>query len=387
MTRSFDAIVIGLGGMGSAALYHLARRGVCVLGLERFSIAHDRGSSHGETRIIRRAYFEHPDYIPLVESAFRHWHELEAERGVALFRRTGLMLAGEEDGVIISGVRRAARTHRIELDELTASEARDRFDGLLPDDGTTVLFEPGAGLLMVERCVAEHVRAAESHGAIVKTGVDALEWGADGQAVRVQTRDEAYFADKLVLTAGAWSGHLLRSLGLPLEVRRKVVIWFSSPDKRYDIDSGFPIFGFDTGGSFFFGFPAMGEPAVKTCDHYGGQLVSDPSDLGRTLHPADVDHLSPFVRRFLPGVRSDVWRHSVCMYTMTPDEHFIIDRHPESDCVVFAAGFSGHGFKFASVIGSILADLVTSGRTHEPINFLGIRRDGLTRRGDPHAMG
>lgn len=387
MTRSFDAIVIGLGGMGSAALYHLARRGVRALGLEQFGVAHDRGSSHGETRIIRRAYFEHPNYIPLVESAFRHWHLLEAERGVALFRRTGLMLAGEENGVIISGVRRAARTHRIELDELTAREARDRFDGLLPDDGTTVLFEPGAGLLMVERCVAEHVRAAESHGAIVKTGVNVLEWRSEGHGVRVQTRDEAYFADKLMLTAGAWSGCLLRSLSLPLEVRRKVVVWFNAPDKRYDIDSGFPIFGFDTGGSFFFGFPAMGEPSIKTCDHYGGQPVADPNELDRALHPADVDHLSRFVARFLPGVRSDVSRHSVCMYTMTPDEHFIIDRHPVSDRVVFAVGFSGHGFKFASVIGSVLADLVTSGQTQEPIDFLGAQRVGLAHGSYPDAFG
>ena len=387
MARSYEAIVLGLGGMGSAALYHLARRGVRVLGLEQFGVAHDRGSSHGETRIIRRAYFEHPDYVPLIESAFRHWHELEARQDVVLFRRTGLMLAGDEQGAIISGVRRAARTHRIELEQLTAGESRARFDGLSPDDGSIVLFEPGAGLLFVERCVAEHIRAAENHGAIVKTGVSAVEWRIDGRGVRVRTGEGWFLAENLVITAGAWSDRLLRSPGLPLEVRRKVVVWFNAPDRRHDIDSGFPIFGFDTGTRFFFGFPAMGEPAVKTCDHYGGQPVPDPSVVDRTLQQEDVAPLRELARRFLPGVWPEVARHSVCMYTMTPDEHFIIDRHPESNRVVIAAGFSGHGFKFASVVGSILADFVTIGRTTEPIDFLGVHRDGLTRRVDPHSTG
>jgi sarcosine oxidase len=377
--KSYDVIVIGIGGMGSSALYHLARRGLRVLGIEQFRIGHDRGSSHGETRIIRRAYFEHPDYVPLVDSAYRHWFELEKASGVKLFYRTGLMLAGPPEGAIIAGVRRAAHEHAFAMESMSAGQARDRFAGLTPSEGMDVLFEPDAGLLVVERCVETYAAQAMRHGAELITGACVKGWSREGSGWRVRCGDETYLSDAIVLCAGAWTGPLLGSLGLPLEIRRKVVVWFACDDQRCQMDERFPIFGFETEGSFFFGFPAMGEPSVKTCDHFGGERPERPEALDRELHERDVAHVWRYVQRFLPGVSQRVVRHSVCMYTMTPDEHFIIDRHPEHENVVFACGFSGHGFKFASVTGSVLADLVTLRSTSEPVGFLRLDRSTLRK--------
>ncbi|MFQ5489105.1 MAG: N-methyl-L-tryptophan oxidase [Phycisphaerae bacterium] len=373
----YDAIVIGVGGMGSAALYHLARRGLKVLGIEQFDVAHDRGSSHGQSRIIRRAYFEHPDYVPLLDRVYPMWRELEADTGRDLFVRTGLMLAGPAEGAIISGVRRAGAAHELRIDDVPAPEVARRFGAFAVPESMDVLFEQDAGYLRVEACIEAHVDRAVACGAELVLGQAVRGWCVEGAGVAVTTDRQRFLADRLVLCAGAWTGQLAAELGWPLEVRRKVVLWFQDQAAGFRVSRGCPVFGFDTPEGFFYGFPAGDDGRVKTGNHSGGLVTDDASLVDRALHPADVEPVQRFVERHLPGLGGQVLDHSVCLYTVTPDEHFIVDRHRDHARVLLAAGFSGHGFKFAPVVGSVLADLAVAGRTDEPAALWSARRNAI----------
>ncbi len=368
--RSYDAIVVGLGGMGSAALWHLARRGLRVLGIEQFDVGHDRGSSHGGSRLIRKAYFEHPGYVPLVSRAYELWNELAEASGRPLFHRSGLLLAGAEQSATIRGVRLAASTHRLKIEDVPNTDCPRRFPGLVPSKDMVVLFEPDAGFLAVEDCVKAHVQQAVVEGATVLTGETVRKWMIEGQDVSVYTDRGRHVGKRLVLCGGAWSGEWLSSIGWPLEIRRKVVVWFETVPGAYEFQRGCPVFCFDTSGGFFYGFPSMEGRGVKVGEHSGGTVVERPENMDRSLQVDDLDPLRKFIGRHLPDAKPSVVSFSVCMYTMTPDEHFIVDRHPDNPQVFAACGFSGHGFKFASVIGKALADLVIEGRTAEPIQFL-----------------
>ncbi|MCB9849237.1 MAG: N-methyl-L-tryptophan oxidase [Phycisphaerales bacterium] len=373
----YDAIVLGLGGMGSAALYHLARRGLRVCGIEQFTAAHDRGSSHGHTRIIRRSYFEHPAYVPLVDASWALWEELAAETGTQLFSRVGLMLAGPGDGAIVAGVRRAAAEHDLAIEALSPSDAVARWLGFAFDDAMDVLFEPDAGYLRVEACVRAHLQAAELAGAVTRFGEAVTGWCAEGDAVRVTTSAGRLAADRLVICTGGWSGLVVPEIARQLRVIRKSVCWFANHGDMMEEAGGCPVFGFDTSDGFCYGFPAIAGRGVKVGNHTGGMEMVDP-DCG--LHdPADDElaSIDRFRKRHLPGVGAGVGERSVCSYTMTADEHFVIDRHPEYANVVLACGFSGHGFKFAPIVGAILADLAIDGTTAHPVGLFSARRPGL----------
>jgi sarcosine oxidase len=372
----FDAIVIGVGGMGSAACFHLARRGASVLGLEQFTQAHDRGSSHGQTRIIRKAYFEHPDYVPLLHRTYELWAELDDQTDMRLFERCGLLLVGPPDGMLIPGCRRAAAEHRLDLEPVAPREVAKRFPGFRADDSVEALFEENAGFLRVEDCVRAHVRRAVECGADIRWNVGVRDWVARKDSVTVRTDVGDFRAGRLVVCAGPWSADLLGELRLPLEVRRKVLLWVRAAPE-YRLDRGCPVFGFETELGFLYGFPADERGELKIANHGGGEAVDDPSAPDRRLLPRDAAFIAPFALRHARGIDTQVIRHSVCMYTMTPDEHFVIDRSPRSENVVFAAGFSGHGFKFAPVVGSVLADLALDGKTAEPIGFLSASRPAI----------
>lgn len=371
---TYDAIILGLGGMGSAALWHLARRGCKVLGIEQFGVAHDQGSSHGGSRLIRRAYFEHPDYVPLVSRAYTLWDELEAAYGKKLFHRTGLFLAGNRPGILIDGVLRASQAHKLEIETVTAVDAAKRFPGLRAGADMTVLYEPDAGFLEVENCVRAHIEQALACGARAEFGVKVLSWSATTNGVRIETDSGPRTARNLIVAGGAWSNELLGKLGIHLQVRRKVVVWYETRLDTFRADNASPVFCFDTPSGFFYGFPTFDGRTVKVGEHSGGNPVQSPEQLDREIHEDDLGLLARFIGAHVPVAGPKVIEHSVCMYTMTPDEHFIIDRHPEHENVFIACGFSGHGFKFASVVGSVLADFVTLGDTPEPVGFLGVRR-------------
>lgn len=370
MKSQIDTIVIGVGGMGSATCHELARRGQRVLGLDRFPLVHDRGSSHGESRIIRKAYFEHPDYVPLLHRAYDLWFELEKATKRTLFHPTGLLLSGPAAGETIQGARHAAALHDLELQNLSLTEARRRFPGFDFPSDHDIAFEPGAGTLFVDACVQAHVDEAIRLGASLHGNEPVVDWNTDGKTVHVRTATAKYSASHLVVTAGAWANDLLSSAGLDLQVLRKFVGWFPIRSQNYLATSGFPDFYFELPGSAFYGFPSFDGTTLKVAEHSRGEPVLDPANVDRECHPSDLERLVPFVKSFLPGVGLDLVRHSVCMYTMSHDHHFVIDVDPRWKNVIFAAGFSGHGFKFCPVVGEALADLVQHGSTQLPIGFL-----------------
>ena len=374
-----DVIVLGLGAMGSAAAWRLAARGMRVLGLEQFGPAHNRGSSHGRTRICRKAYFEHPDYVPLLARTYELWEQLERECAASLFERCGLLLIGDETGPVISGVRRAAREHALDIESVDAIETRRRFPAFQVSDSQTALFERDAGYLRVEQCVQAMQRRAGAHGAELRFDEAAQSWSADGRTARVTTANETHEAGALVICGGAWSGALLRELNLPLQVLRTVQLWFAIDDPVAARPPQFPVFGWQTDDGFFYGFPTLDGRTAKAAEHGGEPAPLGPDGLDRDVRPRDVERVWRFLEQHVRGYVRRVVESSVCMYTMTPDEHFIIDRDPRNENVAVAVGFSGHGFKFAPIIGEVLADFAARGRTTLPVEFLGLRRVAAAR--------
>ncbi len=377
---AYDAIVLGVGGVGSAALWRLAQRGGRVLGIERFAPGHDRGSSHGQTRLIRRAYFEHPDYVPLVERAFDGWRELEQCTGETLFHQCGLLQVGPADGVVLAGVRESARRHALDVEDLSAAQVTAEFPGFHVPDGCEAVLERGAGYLLVERCVDLHAREAVRAGAELHTDETVRRWSSDGTGFLVETDRGTYSAARLVIAAGAWASQLLGELEIPFEVRRKPLYWFAARSDVYQAARGCPAFLYDLADGCFYGVPEIDAAGVKVGQHSGGLVVDDPLHVNRDVDPIDFGQVANFVSRYLIEATTRRTEHTTCMYTMTPDEHFVVDRHPHRPGVVFAAGLSGHGFKFTSVLGQALAELSLDGATALPIAFLSASRPALRRR-------
>jgi sarcosine oxidase len=374
MTMHADVIVVGAGGVGSAALFHLAQRGARVLGIDRFPAGHDRGSSHGHSRIIRLAYFEHPDYVPLLRRSYALWAELEQAQGEQLYLQTGLLEVGAPEGPTIQGILAAARTHQLEVEQLTHSECRHRFPGVLVPSDCAAIFESQAGVLRVERCVLAHLDQARRWGANVIAGETVVGWTARNDVVEVTTDKATYRAQRLVLTAGPWAGALLAPFGVPLPVRRKHIHWYPGPAECYAAEHGCPAFLYETPGGDFYGIPAFDGHGLKAGEHTGGAAVTDPLTDERGVDADDRRRVEAFLDVHLPHVGRPALEHCTCFYTMSPDCHFLVDRHPEHANVAFAAGLSGHGFKFTGVLGEALADLALTGRTELPIGFLSVAR-------------
>lgn len=373
--NTFDVIVVGTGGVGSATLLRLAKRGVRVLGIDRFGPAHDRGSSHGQTRLIRQGYFEHPDYVPLLLSAYEIWHELERDTGRQLFLPAGLVEVGPPDGNVLPGVAASARQHGLEIENLTSTEVQSRFPQITLPPQCQAVFEPTAGILQVEACVQAHLDQAQKLGAELRFHEPMEQWHVDGDGVVVKTDKDQYSAARLIVAAGAWSGLVMKSLGLSLRVVRKHLHWFANDNDRFRLQSGCPAFFFELAEGCFYVFPEINAGlGVKAAEHSGGEDVLDPTNLDRSVDAQDQARVAQFMKRFLPGVSTRLIEHSVCMYTLTPDEHFIVDRHPEHSQVCFVAGLSGHGFKMVPVLGDALADLALESTTSHPVEFLGLSR-------------
>ncbi|MEZ4362327.1 MAG: N-methyl-L-tryptophan oxidase [Kofleriaceae bacterium] len=384
MSTTYDVIVLGLGGMGSAAAAHLARRGQRVLGLEQFALDHELGSSQGETRLIRKAYYESPRYVPLLERAYELWDELGGEVGAPLLHRVGLALysdGAEDPHRTFARALATARQAHIPLEELDAAAARARFPAVAVPDGVRCLFEPSAGFLEVERCVAAHLELARRDGAELRAHEPVARWRATAGGVEVETSRGMYQAGALVIAAGPWSARVLAELGLPLTVHRVMQLWFPASDAM-TAERGAPCFAFDVGGRFYYGFP-RGRWGAKICEHAPGaeQSVDGLDAVDRELHPEDFAAVAEVVRRHLPEVEPAPSRAKACFYTMTPDADFLLDTHREHPNVHFVAGLSGHGFKFASVLGEALADLAVEGRTRHAIDFLRAGRSSLASSG------
>jgi sarcosine oxidase len=366
---TYDVIVLGVGGMGSAACLELARRGRRVLGLEQFGFVHDHGSSHGQTRVIRKAYYEHPAYVPLLRRAYERWYDLEQLCGWRLFTECGCLTLGRPDSELILGVQASAAHHNLPVERLTALELRRRIPAFQFDDTFVGLLERDAGFLAVEECVRACVEQARRFGADLRENEPVTEWEARAAGVVVQTAGHRYAAERLVITAGPWAGRLLAGHGAALTLMRQVLLWFGTADDRLFRRDVFPchVTELDTG--VFYGFPVIDGYGAKVARHYGAPELRDPSEVDRAPTAHDEEAVRPFLRAHLPAVNGPLRRAVVCTYTLTPDRHFILDVHPEHPNVSVAAGFSGHGFKFASVVGEIMADLAEKGRTDLPIEM------------------
>lgn len=370
MTNSFDVIIIGCGAMGSAAAYHLARRGARVLVLEQFDIGHELGSSHGKSRVIRKAYFEDPRYVPLLHSAYDLWRELERESGEKLLHLVGCLNMGPPDHVAIEGVQKSAREHRLSHEMLSADEIQRRWPAFRPAASDVGLFETEGGFVVPEQCVRIQVELARRAGATIHSGKCVRTWSAEGGGFCVRTDVETWQARSLIVAAGPWLGGVMADLGLPLRVERQVQHWFMPTDPSPFTAPRMPSFIHFVGDAAYYGIPMREREGVKVARHHAGEATT-PETVNRSVTPRDVDDVRAYAARHMPGVGEAALVDSkVCLYTNTPDDHFVIDRHPVHETLFFAGGFSGHGYKFAPVIGAILADLVLEGRTSHPIEFL-----------------
>ena len=373
----YDCIVVGSsGGVGSAAAYYAAKRGWIVLGLDRFPPGHQRGSSHGQTRIIRQAYYEHPNYVPLTKETYELWSEIELDTGRALNHRTGLLQIGAADGDVIKGVRRSADEHGLDVQTLSRSDIQRRWPVFNVSENHIGLFEEVAGYLAVEDCVEAMAAGAALHGAKLLNNVGVASWRAKDDRIEVATDTDRFHTNRLILCPGAWASELVE-IEIPLRVVRKHQHWFTVDDTRVNRDSGFPAYLIETDQGCFYGFPRISDRGIKVAEHTGGEAVSDPLNVNRELDQVDYDRVKNFMHNHLNLVEPQHSDHSVCMYTMSPDEHFVIDRCPNNPHVAFACGLSGHGFKFTPLIGKYLVSLV-DGQSRGDLHFLSLDRFSQT---------
>ena len=377
MKAPFDVIVIGLGGMGSAAVYQLARRGKRVLGLERHTPAHDRGSSHGQSRIIRQAYLEHPDYVPLLLRAYELWKQIEQDTAQELMTLTGGLMLGLPNSPTVVGSIRSAQEHGLAYEILDAAEINRRFPPIQPSADTIALYEKKAGFVRPEASVSAHLQQAAQLGATLHFEEPVQRWEAKGDRVEVTTSQGTYEADRVVISPGAWAPELL-GLDLPLTVERQVMYWFE-PIGGIEpfLSDRFPIYIWEVeGGEQFYGFPAQGtQEGVKVAFFYRG-VPCNPETVDRHVSATDIEYMRSYIAKHIPALNSRCLNAITCLYTTAPDHHFIVGFHPEHPQVVLASPCSGHGYKFASVIGEILADLAINGKTNhalslfDPMRFL-----------------
>lgn len=377
----FDTIVIGVGSMGSAACWYLSKRGQRVLGLEQFDIPHERGSHAGQSRIIRKAYFEHPDYVPLLMRAYDNWYSFEKETGSQLYYRTGIAYFGKKENENIAGVRNSASIHHIPIARWTSAEARDQYPAIRAPEDFDVIFEPDAGFIRPELAVTSFAREAAKNGAVIKGRTPALEWRLEGERVVVATTGVEYSCDKLVITAGAWSSRMAPALNIRLRVTRQLLAWVSPPRSEDFSLTNFPCwFVEDPDLGTFYGFPLLkdgrfsGPIGLKLAHHFPG-IPCDADGIDGPMPADEEEKLKAFLRKYIPSAGDNIVATKKCLYTSSDDGHFVIDHLPGTDGrVVVACGFSGHGFKFVPVIGEILADLAMKRSTPLPVGFLSLKR-------------
>lgn len=382
--ESYDVIVIGVGSMGGAACNTLAGRGAKVLGLERFAPGHDQGAAHGGTRIIRQSYFEDPAYVPLLRRAYEGFYELEADSGRSVMKLCGGIYLSDPENIVFAGSRAAAVQHGLEHEVLDATGVRERFPTMNPADHVLALYEQNAGYVRPEETTIANAEVAARKGATLRFGEQVLRWRAtpDG-GVQVETARGRYGADQLIITPGAWAPVLLDELGLPLSIERMIFHWYTPdfaavPYAKWQEDQH-PVYIEETDGNHqIYGFPMTDGPdgGFKLgFFRIGTPTTADTVD--RVVRQEENDRMQARAIQLFPHLTGTVVQAKTCLYSVTPDEHFVIGRHPEFTQVSIGCGFSGHGFKFVPVVGEILADLALDGRTDHPVDLFDPRRSAL----------
>ncbi len=357
----YDAIVIGAGIMGSATAYYLAKAGASTLVLEQFPRGHTFGSSHGDSRIIRLIY-EKQFYTELMKYAYAEWQDLEKEAGKDLLFTTGSVIIGPEGHEYLHDMRVSLDAAGVESEWWNQQQLSDHFPQFKIGDGVDVLWQKDTGLLHASACVLTYLKLAETHGAEVREDTPVIEIDWQGTQSEVITKGERFRAKKVIVTAGGWTGYLLNELNLPLTVTRQQVVYYQPTDANLFQRGRFPIFLDVTWNEVLYGFPVFGGEGVKIARHGMGQPVS-PDTCNRNPDPAYIEHIRSFLRERIPDAAGKALFAQVCLYTETPDEDFIIDTHPDCANLVLATGFSGHGFKFASLVGRMLSEMALEGIT------------------------
>ncbi len=379
MTKQYDVAIIGLGTMGSFAAVELARRGLSVAGFDQFTPPHSRGSHSGGTRIYRLAYPEGTGYVPLAQRAGAMWEQAGAESGTQLLHRSGMLYMGPPGEPFLREVQESASSNHLEVETLSAAEVRYRYPAFEIPEEYAGLFDVQAGWLDVDASITSSHAAAQRLGAQCFFDQRVRGWEATSTEVKVHLENDTVTASSLVVTAGAWAGDLMRSLQLPLAVKRKVLAWFDPVSPELFAPGRVPVFSFPE--NFTYGFPNVPGLGVKMAQHIGGSFLPSADAPISPASSGDLDPLAAIAAQYMPRLagdyshaRSRMQHAEICLYTMTPDDDFIVDRHPQFANVVFAAGFSGHGFKFAPLIAVALADLLQQGKTSLPIDFLSLDR-------------
>jgi sarcosine oxidase len=374
MNQSYDVIVVGVGGMGSATCWQLARRGKKVLGLDQFDIPHASGSSHGINRIIRLAYYEDPSYVPLLKRAYELWRELEAACGEHLLHITGSIDASEPDGIVFSGALESCKLHDLPHEVLTSAELTRRFSGYQLPENYLALYQQDGGFLLSERCIVQHAEEAMKLGAEIHGREEVLDWTSGENGITVRTSRGSYRSEKLVFTAGAWMGLLLEDLAPLLSPERQVLAWLQPLEPAKFTPGTFPVFNLTVPEGRYYGFPVFGNPGFKIGRYHHLDEQIDPAQPLREPDGADEEILRAFVSRYTPAANGPTLALRTCIFTNSPDEHFIIDTLPDDERVIVASPCSGHGYKFCSVVGEILADLAIDGSTRHDISLFELDR-------------
>ncbi|QPC88075.1 N-methyl-L-tryptophan oxidase [Mesorhizobium sp. NBSH29] len=365
----YDVAVVGLGAMGAAALYHLARRGVRVMGLEQFSPGHDKGSSHGESRAIRLGYSEHPSYVPLVRSAFENWHSLERDTGETVLVNTGILEAGVPGSPMVKGSVDACVEHGLAFEMLDATEVRRRFPGVVLPFDHTAIWQGEGGFLKPERANALHLKLATEAGAEVRTHTKVLALEPGSASVKLRLGDGSVIeTGSVIVAAGAWASDLVPELKDLLFIQRMVLCWYETRAPELFGLGTLPVFAIDSGEDIVYGFPDFAGTGFKCASHYGSGVLAHADVARQDAGPDDEARTRRFIERYLPQAAGRLRAMKTCLYTMTKDEDFVIDLLPSDPRIVVASPCSGHGYKFASVIGAVLADLSTTGNTDHDIS-------------------
>jgi sarcosine oxidase len=372
--QDFDVAVVGLGAMGSAALFHLASRGVKAVGIEQFRPGHDRGSSHGESRAIRLGYFEHPSYVPLVRSAFDGWRELERLTGEAVLTVTGIIEAGRPGSQLLDGSLRACQLHGLEHELLDAAEVCRRFPAIELPSGFSALWQPQGGFLRPDTANALYLRLAQEGGASVMADARVISVASTADGVRLRLADRVIEAGAVVVTSGPWIGELAPELRPHLSLKRMVLCWYEPKRPELFQPGVLPVFAIDGGEDIMYGFPVFAGMGFKCASHFGGRQLAHADLARQDAGPADEAVTRRFLERYLPAGAGPLRAMKTCIYTMTPDEDFIIGPSRTDPRIVLCSACSGHGYKFASVIGEALADLSTNGATRHDLSRFSLDR-------------
>ncbi|HQQ97842.1 MAG TPA: N-methyl-L-tryptophan oxidase [Cyclobacteriaceae bacterium] len=380
-TTHFDAIVLGVGSMGSATVWQLAQRGHRVLGIEQFDISHDQGSHAGQSRIIRQSYFEHPDYVPLLQRSYSNLAAFEKETGAKIFHKAGVLYFGKRGNELTAGVEKSANIYKLTIQKPGHQEAAKQFPSFAIPADFDIIFEPDAGFMTPERTILTYTEEAIRLGATVQTKESVQSWKQEGNQIRVITDKGEYTADKLIITAGGWAPYMIPQLKQELTVTKQMIMWVNPKSWKPFAYGNFPCWIMeDPDRGSYYGFPIVptkefgGPLGLKLAHHQHGE-VTDAKNVNRAVTPGTEEDLTSILRKYIPEAVGSILSIKSCLYTNSKDQNFIIDHLPGSDKrVTIATGFSGHGFKFVPVVGEILADLAMKGKTELPIGFLGMNR-------------